>query len=134
MLHDSTWASEYLIHLEKEIKEYYDGDTVKTIYIGGGTPSILSVPNLTKLMNITKIFNRVENAEFTVEVNVNDITEEKLQIFSNFGVNRISIGVESFDKYSFTAMSLSSSCSMRVRSFPVSASHVPVPIFFKRCA
>jgi len=99
MLHDSTWASEYLIHLEKEIKEYYDGDTVKTIYIGGGTPSILSVPNLTKLMNITKIFNRVENAEFTVEVNVNDITEEKLQIFSNFGVNRISIGVESFDKY-----------------------------------
>ena len=99
LLHDSTWASEYLIHLEKEIKKYYDGDTVKTIYIGGGTPSVLNVSNLTKLMEITNIFERVNDTEFTVEMNVNDITEEKLQILKSFGVNRISIGVESFDKY-----------------------------------
>ena len=55
--------------------------------------------NLTKLMEITNIFERVNDTEFTVEMNVNDITEEKLQILKSFGVNRISIGVESFDKY-----------------------------------
>lgn len=99
VLHDTTWASEYLVHLEKEISEYYDGDIVKSIYIGGGTPSALSVSNLLKLMEIVKIFKVVENFEFTVEMNVNDITEEKLLILKSNGVNRISIGVESFDKY-----------------------------------
>lgn len=99
MLHDSTWATSYLEHLEKEINEYYDGDTIKTIYIGGGTPSVLSLPNLTKLMEITTVFKRIDNIEFTVEMNVNDIIEEKLQILKSYGVNRVSIGIESFDKY-----------------------------------
>ena len=38
-LHDEIWADEYLSHLEKEINKYYDNDEVRTIYIGGGTPS-----------------------------------------------------------------------------------------------
>ena len=97
-LHNDVWASEYLKHLEKEINKYYDEDEVKTIYIGGGTPSTLNIPNLNKLMEITKIFKRKDNIEFTCEMNVNDITEEKLVILKNNGVNRISIGVESFDK------------------------------------
>ncbi len=99
LLHDSAWASEYLSCLEKEILKYYDGDTIKTIYVGGGTPSVLSVPNLIKLMDIINIFNRVDDLEFSVEMNVNDINEEKLQILKKYGVNRISIGVESFDRY-----------------------------------
>lgn len=99
ILHDSTWATSYLEHLEKEILKYYDADTIKTIYIGGGTPSVLSVSNLIKLMEITKIFKKVEDYEFTVEMNVNDINIEKLEILKKYGVNRISIGVESFDKY-----------------------------------
>lgn len=97
-LHDEVWANEYLIHLEKEINEYYDNDEVKTIYIGGGTPSVLSIPNLTKLLDITDIFKRKKEIEFTFEMNVNDITEEKLVLLKKYGVNRISIGVESFDK------------------------------------
>ena len=40
------WASAYLDILEDEIDEYYEGDTVKSIYIGGGTPSCLSIGNL----------------------------------------------------------------------------------------
>lgn len=99
MLYDDIWAEEYLNHLEKEIKSYYDYDEIKTLYIGGGTPSVLSVSNLNKLMNITKIFKRNYLEEFTFEMNVNDITEEKLLILKQNGVNRISIGVESFNKY-----------------------------------
>ena len=97
-LHDDIWAEEYLLHLEKEINKYYDNDIVKTIYIGGGTPSTLNIKNLNKLMEIVKIFKRVDNLEFTFEMNVNDITEEKLIILKNNGVNRISVGVESFNK------------------------------------
>ncbi len=98
-LHDNVWAEEYLVHLEKEIKKYYANDCVKSIYIGGGTPSVLSVPNLKKLMKITKIFDLDSDYEFTVEMNVDDVSEEKLKILKNAGVNRISIGIESFDKY-----------------------------------
>lgn len=98
MLSFKEWESIYLEHLEKEIQKYYDGDTVKTIYIGGGTPSVLNISLLNKLMEIVNIFNKIENAEFTFEMNVNDITEEKLKILKKNGVNRISIGVESFDK------------------------------------
>ncbi len=97
-LHDEVWASEYLIHLEKEINEYYENDLVKTLYIGGGTPSTLSIENITKLFQILKVFNLDKSQEITFEFNVNDITEEKLKLLKSFGVNRISIGVESFDK------------------------------------
>lgn len=97
-LHNDIWASEYLIHLEKEINKYYDNDEVASIYIGGGTPSTLSIDNIKKLMDIVKVFKRKKNIEFTFEMNINDIEEEKLLILKNNGVNRISIGVESFDK------------------------------------
>ena len=98
-IHSDVWASEYLNSLKKEIEEYYEGDTVKSIYIGGGTPSCLSMSNLDKLFEIIKIFNTSKNLEFSFECNVNDITETLLMKLKDSGVNRISIGIESFDKY-----------------------------------
>lgn len=98
MLSFKEWEVVYLEHLEKEIRKYYDGDIVKTIYIGGGTPSVLSVTLLNKLMSIIDIFDKSELKEFTFEMNVNDINEEKLRVLKKNGVNRVSIGVESFDK------------------------------------
>lgn len=97
-LHDEIWADEYLSHLEKEINKYYDNDEVRTIYIGGGTPSVLSMENLKKLFSIIKVFDVSKLEEFTFEMNVNDITEEKLSFLKENGVNRISVGVESFNK------------------------------------
>ncbi len=98
-LHDEVWATEYLLHLNKEIDEYYENDLISSIYIGGGTPSVLSMENLKLLMGLLKKFNTKEDAEITFEFNVNDITEEKLELLKMHGINRISIGVESFDKY-----------------------------------
>ncbi len=98
-LHDEVWASEYLKHLEKEIKEYYDNEQIKTLYIGGGTPSVLSMTNLKTLLELTKIFKKEDSIEFTFEMNVNDINKEKLEMLKSYGVNRISIGVESFNQF-----------------------------------
>lgn len=88
-------VNKYLIELEKEIKSKYQGEILKTIYIGGGTPSSLNTNELEKLFNIIKIFKLDNDYEFTIEVNPESINEEKLILFKNNHVNRISIGIES---------------------------------------
>ena len=85
----------YLKALKKEIKDNYRGERLKTIYIGGGTPSSLSIDNLKELMKIIKLFNHDSDTEFTFESNPESITEEKLYLLKQNGVNRISLGVES---------------------------------------
>ena len=85
----------YLKALEKDIKENYKGEKLKTIYIGGGTPSCLNINSLNKLMSIVKLINLDSNYEFTFECNPESVTEEKLVLLKNNGVNRISLGVES---------------------------------------
>ena len=90
-------ASNYLDELKKEIRKYYKNETINTLYIGGGTPSSLSVPNLNKLFEIINILKKSNDIEFTFECNIEDINENLLTILKNGGVNRLSIGVESFN-------------------------------------
>ena len=99
VLNNKQWVSNYLSALDDEINKYYEGDIIKTIYIGGGTPSCLDIISLTKLFQIIKIFKKSNNCEICIECNVNDITSELLKLLSLNNVNRISIGVESFNKY-----------------------------------
>ena len=98
ILYNKKYINDYLDNLEKEIKVRYKSEIVNTIFIGGGTPSSLDDEELIRLMNIIEIFKLNDNYEFTVECNVESITENKLKILKDNGVNRISIGVESFDK------------------------------------
>ena len=88
-------VNNYLDALEKDIKDNYNGELLKTIYIGGGTPSSLSINELTKLMKIIKLLKLDSNYEFTFECNPENINEEKLILLKENGVNRISLGVES---------------------------------------
>ncbi len=97
-IYKDEWASNYLEHLEKEIDNYYEDDEVKTIYIGGGTPSSLSKENLDRLFKIIKKIKLIKNGEFTFECNINDINEELLKTLVINNVNRLSVGIESFDK------------------------------------
>ena len=92
------WINKYLNSLEKEIRDNYKGELIDTIYIGGGTPSSLDINELTKLFEIIKVFKLNNNYEFTIEFNVEDISSDKLELCKNNNVNRISIGVESFNK------------------------------------
>lgn len=96
-IYSEAWADSYLNELEKEILKYYDKDKIKTLYIGGGTPSSLNKNQLKRLFQIIKIFDICENYEFTFEMNVNDVNDEILSILKENKVNRISLGIESFN-------------------------------------
>lgn len=96
--YDKKWINKYLINLDKEVKNKYKKELIKSIYIGGGTPSQLDKYELEQLFNILKIFNKSKECEFTFECNVEDIDEELLIILKNNNVNRLSIGVQTFNE------------------------------------
>ena len=99
-LKNDEWIYKYLDALNNEIKTKYKGEVINTIYIGGGTPSCLNIDELNKLFEIIKTLNKSNDLEFTFECNIENITEEKLKILYNSGVNRLSIGVQTFnDKF-----------------------------------
>ena len=99
IIYNKKIIDKYLIELENEIKINYKGEEISTIYIGGGTPSCLKNEQIIKLLEILKVF-KTNNLEYTIECNIEDINEEKLKFFKNYGINRISIGVQSLnDKY-----------------------------------
>lgn len=78
-------------------RPYLGTEVLETIYLGGGTPSILSNGELQVLFEtIRQQFAIVEGAEITVEVNPDDITAEKLDVLQILGVNRLSMGIQSF--------------------------------------
>ncbi|MCI3870927.1 MULTISPECIES: radical SAM family heme chaperone HemW [Lactococcus] len=87
-------------YIDELLKEYdsYDISSLKTLYIGGGTPSVLPADQLEKLLtHLTKKLDLEELEEFTVEANPSDLTDEVLAVLANSPVNRISLGVQSFD-------------------------------------
>ncbi len=94
------YRDEIIQQLANEIeqrKNYLTERTLNTIYFGGGTPSILSEEELSLLMNsIHKIFSVAENAEITLEANPDDLSMEKLLMLKKIGINRLSIGIQSF--------------------------------------
>lgn len=94
-------VDEYITLLLREIalvKEQYPSDDTKTIYIGGGTPTSLSVEQLDRLLvGVRELLPFDARNEFTVEANPGDLTAEKLQVMENYGVNRLSMGVQTFD-------------------------------------
>lgn len=107
MLYYEKYASRYLDALHSEVKKRYKGEEIETLYIGGGTPSMLNIEELKKLFEIVKIFNLNSLKEFTIECNVSDIDSEKLKLFKKNKVNRISIGVQTFNESVLTKMNRS---------------------------
>lgn len=91
-------VDEYLNSLEKEIENTYLDEELDTIYIGGGTPSSLSIQELDKLFNILNKLKKSKNIEYTIEGNFESTTKEKLNLYKKYGINRLSFGIESIDK------------------------------------
>jgi len=80
-----------------ERKEYLHGETINTIYFGGGTPSILSVDEIDDLLRLIHMYYPVAtNAEITLEANPDTLSAAYLQDLRKIGVNRLSIGIQSF--------------------------------------
>jgi len=76
------------------------GDEVKTLYLGGGTPSQLPVPLLEKLVNgLRSVIDLTAVEEFTIEANPDDVTADWCSALGPLGVNRVSMGVQSFEDH-----------------------------------
>ncbi|MDE2823386.1 MAG: coproporphyrinogen-III oxidase family protein, partial [Chloroflexota bacterium] len=75
-----------------------DSPPVRTVFFGGGTPSYLPSNDISSLMaTISRSFALQDDAEITLEANPGDFTPDKLRHFLDAGINRLSIGVQSFD-------------------------------------
>jgi oxygen-independent coproporphyrinogen-3 oxidase len=90
---------EYVAALKKEIKHYLNAfSSFDTIYIGGGTPSLLNPQQLAEIFAaINKYYKIGDRAEITMEVNPGDISVEYFQVLRALGINRINIGIQSFN-------------------------------------
>lgn len=91
---------DYVEALKKEIiarKTYLGNEIVKTIYFGGGTPSLLSVKNIEEIINLlNKNYEIVSSPETTLEINPDTIDREKMSSLKQIGINRMSVGIQSF--------------------------------------
>lgn len=94
------YKDELLNALEQEIhlqKDFLNGDTVQTIYFGGGTPSLLNGEEVSRLINtITDLHSVSSDAEITLEANPDDLGPKKLKELKGSPLNRFSIGIQSF--------------------------------------
>lgn len=87
----------YLEHLLEEFR-FYDIQKLRTLYIGGGTPTALSAPQLEVLLKgLTKNLDLSVLEELTIEANPGDLDADKIAVLKNSAVNRVSLGVQTFD-------------------------------------
>jgi oxygen-independent coproporphyrinogen-3 oxidase len=95
--YDMDLADKYIDSLIKHAKQF-KSRKISSVYIGGGTPSILSLEQIQKLLqNLKNIFNLSELKEFTFELNPESASKEKLHTLKTLGINRLSIGLQSAD-------------------------------------
>ncbi|MEN3041707.1 MAG: coproporphyrinogen-III oxidase family protein [Fervidobacterium sp.] len=93
---------DYYLLIIEEIEKYSNLDYIKesvfdAVYFGGGTPTVLSPEMIKKLVcKIKESFNFTNDAEFTFETSVSELTDEKIDTLFEVGVNRISVGVQTF--------------------------------------
>lgn len=94
---------EYVDSLITEIKlksNKYKNSEIETVYLGGGTPSLLGARQFYSIIDaITKNFNLAKDVEITIETNPATINESKLKSYIDIGLNRISLGVQSFSAH-----------------------------------
>jgi oxygen-independent coproporphyrinogen III oxidase len=112
ILKEQTQIDEYLDYLDKEIEIYINkfhkiafDFKPKTIYVGGGTPSILSLKQIEKLFLILNKYGLLSDVkEFTFESNPDSLNEQKIKLLKKRGVTRISLGIQSLDEGVLKAM------------------------------
>ncbi|HXB42652.1 MAG TPA: radical SAM family heme chaperone HemW, partial [Puia sp.] len=98
-------------------KEYLGAETVETVYFGGGTPSLLKFDDLKRIMDRLRVAFAIEdNAEITFEANPDDVTNEKLNHWGAAGINRLSIGIQSFYDQDLLWMNRAHNAQQSIRS------------------
>jgi oxygen-independent coproporphyrinogen-3 oxidase len=98
-------------------KDYLGGAPLKTIYLGGGTPSLLSAAELDAIFTAVRAHHSiVDEAEITLEANPEDLTLEYCQMIASRGINRLSIGIQSFQEKNLRLMNRNHSADDSVQA------------------
>lgn len=117
------YKNEFIVALLKEIRlqqDFLQEDLVETVYLGGGTPSLLESIEIKRIIdNIYSIFPVSSHAEITLEANPDDINEEKLISWKEAGINRISIGIQSFFEEDLKWMNRAHTAEQGIRNLQV---------------
>ena len=91
--------ADFLDALKREAvlrKHYLGGEEIKTVYFGGGTPSILKPSEIAEIIEVLNKIYKIAAAEITIEANPDTVSKESLSEYKSLGINRLSIGIQSF--------------------------------------
>jgi oxygen-independent coproporphyrinogen-3 oxidase len=106
--------------IEIELRENYICSPIQTLYFGGGTPSLLSAEQISSIVKkLQTNFDLTQLEEFTLEANPDDISSDNLLLWKNMGVNRLSLGIQSFQNEALAWMN---------RAHEVNQSHQAIQI------
>lgn len=118
-LYQSELAERYVAALVAEIKtSRHRGETVDTIYFGGGTPSLLAPSQLDRILaTLHEQFAIDPQSEITLEINPGSVTREKLESFRSLGINRASFGAQTFDDRELAKLGRSHTAADALKTF-----------------
>jgi oxygen-independent coproporphyrinogen-3 oxidase len=112
--------NDFTVALLKEMKErsfYLDGERIETIYFGGGTPSLLPDAVIREILeSLFRLFSIIPDPEITLESNPDDMEPERLAAWKEMGINRLSIGIQSFFAEDLNWMNRAHDASQAVRA------------------
>jgi oxygen-independent coproporphyrinogen III oxidase len=131
--------NELVAALLREIElqqNYLENETIETIYLGGGTPSILTIAECRLLIEkLSSQFTILPHAEITLEANPDDITRENLAAWKEIGINRLSIGVQSFFDDDLQWMNRAHSAKQAINNLQLAIRHftnISIDLIFGR--
>ena len=106
----------------KRRKTFLGDEVVETIYFGGGTPSVLTINEWDQILGaLHEEFSIAKDAEITVECNPDDLTEEYVKMLKLIGVNRLSVGIQSFNEEHLQWMNRSHTAEQSVNCIQLAA-------------
>lgn len=113
--------SEMIIAISKELllqKDYLQDEPIETIYWGGGTPSLLTTTEIKLILDTIRSIHSISaNAEITLEANPDDLTPVSLKEFKDAGINRLSIGIQTFNTERLKSLNRIHDGAAAVKSF-----------------
>ena len=114
--------------MKKEIESsnnYFNNNTIDSIYFGGGTPSVLNLNEIKNILNcINKNYSVDKNVEITLEANPEDINLNLVKEYKKAGINRLSIGVQSFNDKELKFMNRSHNAQEAINSIKIAQNEI----------
>jgi oxygen-independent coproporphyrinogen III oxidase len=116
---DGSTINRFVAALRRQFESLPDGFRPDTIFFGGGTPSLLPISQWQELLQCMERRNLLGASEFTVECNPATVSIDKARLLRDYGVNRVSLGVQSFDEALLDRLGRIHSRSMALKSFDI---------------